>query len=62
VKYRWLDSDQPVVCVGKRSTQRGRIGHLILLPLPGHIANALVDFDGKYVVCPAGTLRRQRGE
>ena len=57
MRYRWLDSDRPVVSCAPNSPHRGNTGCLIILPRPGRIANRLVDFAGRLVVCPAGTLR-----
>ncbi|MBN1628158.1 MAG: hypothetical protein JW990_00190 [Thermoleophilia bacterium] len=59
MKYRWLDTEYPVRCCGRRSHYRGREGRLVLLPTqgPGRRQNALVDFDGDLAVVPAATLR-----
>jgi hypothetical protein len=57
VKYRWLDSEQPVRSVGKQSTVTGKVGRIVVLPKPGRIGNCLVDFAGTLAVVPAGTLR-----
>ena len=57
MKYRWLDSSIPVICCGRKSTERGNAGQIVVLPKPGCLGNVLVDFAGRLVVCPAGTLR-----
>jgi hypothetical protein len=57
MKYRWLDTGKSVLCIGRNSTERGNIGRLIVIPRPGRLGNCLVDFSGRLVVCPAGTLR-----
>ena len=57
MKYRWLDSSIPVICCGRKSTERGNVGQIVVLPKPGCLGNVLVDFAGRLVVCPAGTLR-----
>jgi hypothetical protein len=61
-RYRWLDTTRPVICRGVRSRERGNVGRIVTLPIPGRIGNVLVDFGGRLVVCPAGTLRHERGE
>lgn len=53
MRYRWLDTDHPVRCVGRNSTERGNVGRLLVLPRPGRIGNCLVAFGGRLMVCPA---------
>jgi hypothetical protein len=64
MKYRWLDDDHTVVSVvakgSKAAWLRGQTGVIKVLPKPGCVGNCLVDFGGILVVCPAGTLRRER--
>ena len=62
--YRWLDDSKPVVSVAAAGTPwgwlRGKTGRILQLPKTGAIGNVLVDFEGWYVVCPAGTLRHPK--
>ena len=65
MRYRWLDTEKPVISVGRRSMVKGKVGCILALPIPGAIGNVLVDFGGTVAVVPAGTLRkkqRERGE
>ena len=59
MKYRWLDTEHPVRCCGRRSVHRGHTGRLLTLPRRGRgiKQNALVDFGGTLAVVPAATLR-----
>lgn len=59
LKYRWLDTEYPVRCCGRRSILRGCEGRILTLPVRGRgiKQNALVDFGGTLAVVPAATLR-----
>jgi len=41
MRYRWLDSDRPVVSCAPNSPHRGNTGCLIILPRPGPHARDL---------------------
>jgi len=56
MKYRWLDTEKPVRCVGRASRFRGQEGRLLIVG-----RNCLVDFGGERAVCPHGTLRAVTG-
>ena len=65
-RYRWLDSEKPVLCTARNSPWKGNTGHLLVLPIPGRMGNCLVRFEqglstdprqGVLVVCNAGGLK-----
>jgi hypothetical protein len=64
MKYRWLDTEQPVVSVAAEGAShgwlRGCIGAVVAVatPSPRIKQNVLVDFGGHLVIVPVGTLRR----
>ena len=59
MRYRWLDTEKPVVCRAREAHAcRGLVERIVTLPMSGCVGNVLVDFGGGPVVLPAGTLRR----
>ena len=59
VRYRWLDTEKPVVCRAREAHAcRGLVERIVTLPVPGCVGNVLLDFGGRLVLLAAGTLRR----